>query len=98
MWRIQRDLSTLDRQTILLDSAGKVIALKNDALKLAVLQSQALDSAYAAKENEAKACRSVITVSQQIHKSELKTQRNRGRREGAGGVGIIAVILLILAL
>lgn len=98
MWRIQRDLSTLDRQTILLDSAGKVIALKNDALKLAVLQSQALDSAYAAKDNEAKSCRSLVGVNEQIHKEQLKTSRNIGRKEGAGGVGIIAIILIIIAL
>ena len=33
-----------------------------------------------------------------LHESQLKTERTKGRKEGAGGVGIIAVILLVLAL
>jgi len=97
VWRIARDLNTLDRQSILLDSARKVIALKNDALKSAVLQSQALDSAYQAKDNESKACLSLVGVNEQIHKSQLKTERTKGRKETAI-IFIILDILLVLAL
>lgn len=97
-WRIQRDLSTLDRQTILLDSAHKVIQLKNIALKAAELTIQAKDSVIKHKDNETLECRKVITVSDALHESELKTERKKGRKEGAGGVGIIALILIVLAL
>ena len=95
MWRIQRDLSTLDRQTILLDSAHKVIELKNEALQSAELTIQAGDSAYQAKDNEAKECRSVVLVSKQLHKSELKQERKRGRKEGLT-IGVVLALIAIL--
>lgn len=98
MWRIARDLSTLDRQSILLDSAHKVIQLKNVALKSAELAIQASDSAYLAKENEAKQCRLMDGAKYKAHKQELKASRKKGRKEGAIGAGGIGLILLILVL
>lgn len=98
VWRISRDLATLDRQSILLDSAHQVIKLKNVALKDAELTQAAQDSAYLAKDNEAKECRSMVAAKDQLHKSELKSERKKGRTEGAIGAGGIWLILLVLAL
>lgn len=95
-WQIARDLSTLDRQTILLDSAHKVIELKNEALQSAELTIQASDSAYQAKDNEAKECRSVVLVSKQLHKSELKQVKKKAFKRGllAGiALGLIALVI-----
>jgi len=98
VWRIARDLSTLDRQTILLDSAHKVIELKNDALKTAVMRSQAQDSAFQAKDTEAKECRKVIELSNQLHKSELTTAKKKGFKLGAVVTSIPAILLIIVLL
>lgn len=97
-WRIQRDLATLDRQTILLDSAHKVIQLKNVALKGAELTIAAKDSVIKHTDNEAKACRSAITASDALHESQLKTEKKKGRKEGAGAAGILAVIFMVILL
>ncbi len=95
-WRIQRDLNTLDRQSILLDSAAKVIHLKNETLKSAVLQSQALDSAYLAKESEVKACRAVIGLSNDLHKAEIKQAKRKGIKTGFLGGSAIGLLLILL--
>lgn len=96
-WRIQRDLSTLDRQTALIDSAGKVIELKNVALKSAELTIAAKDSVINHVDNEAKACRSAITASDALHESQLKTEKKKGNKKGLAGVivGIVITVLLL---
>lgn len=97
-WRVARIVSIYDRQSALIDSAGAVIELKNIALDKANKTIAAYDSAYMAKDNEAKECRSLVSVSNELHKTELKNERKKGRKEGAIGAGGIGLILLILAL
>lgn len=73
-----------------------------DGLKLALQASQDYTQIIILQRDnkaaEAEARKQKEINKDAIHKSELKNQRNRGRKEGAGGVGIIAVILLVLAL
>lgn len=96
MWRIARDLSTLDRQSILLDSSHQVIKLKNIALQSAELTIAAQDSAYQAKNNEAKECRLMDSAKDKDHKQELKTEKRKGNKKGLAGLAIGALLVLLL--
>lgn len=96
-WLIARDLATLDRQTILLDSAGKVIELKNIALERAQLAIQASDSAYQAKASECKECREYVNKSEALQKVELKESLKKGNKKMVvGGVLGFLVALVLL--
>jgi hypothetical protein len=98
VWKVARDLSTLDRQKILLDSANKVIELKNDAIKTAELKSQAQDSAFQAKDIEAKECRKVNELSKELNKGQLKEATKKGFKLGAIVTSIPAILLIIVLL
>lgn len=52
--------------------------------------------ALGASESEADHLRQALTASEEITRETAKKQRKKGRREGAIGVGIIAVVLLLL--
>lgn len=94
-WRMVRELQTLDRTAILLDSSLVVIKLKNIALKSSELTQAALDSAYQAKDNETKELRKAITASDALHESQIKTEKKKGNKKGLAGVIVGALIVLI---
>lgn len=97
-WRVAKTVSIYERQSILMDSAGAVIRLKNAAIESANKTIVANDSAYLAKENEVKECRAMDQKKDLLHKTELKDQRTKGRKEGGIVVGGIGLILLVLVL
>lgn len=97
-WRVARIVSIYDRQSIIIDSAGAVITLKNVAIEAANKTIAAQDSTIKHKDNETLECRKVITASDALHELQLKTARKKGRKEGAGAAGIVAIIISVLAL
>lgn len=97
MWQVARDLATLDRQAVLIDSAAKVIALKNIALNSAQLAIQASDSAYQAKASECQECRLYAEKSEALQKVEIRRLQKKGNKKMVVG-GVLGFILSALLL
>ena len=72
-----------------LQKMGLELAATKEGLKMAV-------NALAASQSEATHLRQALTASESITKETGRKERKKGRREGAGIVAVIAVVLLLL--
>lgn len=101
-WRLDRLLHVYFYVQPACDTTVTKLQTALDSLKLSlqthVKYTEIIIQERNNKALEAETWRQKETNKDQIHKQELKTSRNKGRKEGAIGAGGIGLILLVLAL